>query len=92
MQAMDQVAHSLASATLVSGPATAAERAQVDSYIVDSENEDETTSSEIDAFEKRLAAQKPAERAQRSEPTLPAQRSGAKPVPHHLLGLLDGPG
>ena len=92
MQTMDSVAASLASATLVDGPATASERAALNEYIVDSDD-NEDAGAEIDAFERRLAArQSPAEQSQpRSQPA-PAQRAGAKPVPHHLLGLIDGSG
>ena len=61
-QAMDATMAALAGARLVGGPATAAERAAtgVDTYLVDSDSDEEAeTTTAIADFERRLAARQP---------------------------------
>jgi len=84
---MEAVGARLAQSKLVSGPATAAEKAFVNEYLVDSDDDADAMSSEIDAFERRLAAggSRPA------KPSKPAAATQAqkKEAPHHLMHLLD---
>ena len=61
-QAMEATMLALAGARLVGGPATAAERAAtgVDTYLVDSDSDEEAeTTTAIADFERRLAARQP---------------------------------
>eukprot|EP00966_Prymnesium_polylepis_P018157 418844-Prymnesium_polylepis.1 len=81
---MDSAAARLANARLATGPAL------VDDYLCDSDEDAETTSAEIDQFERRLASGAP-----KPAPVKQAASSGAgqqqKPIPQHLLDLLDAP-
>ena len=69
----------LAGAQLVGGPATAAERAAtgVDTYLVDSDSDEEAeTTSAIADFERRLAARQPVTAPVAApQPKLPATNS-----------------
>ena len=92
-QAMEATMQSLAGATLVGGPATAAERALETVYLVDSDDDAETTSTAIDDFERRLAAREAGVQQQAPPSAAPPPTNSAsratKPVPQHLLSLLD---
>jgi len=84
---MESVGARLSAATLASGPATAAEKAFVNEYLVDSSEDEEQTCSAIDAFEKRLATSRSVPGQPVTSVTPPANTK--KAVPHHLMHLLD---
>lgn len=88
---MESVGASLSQANLVTGPATAAERALEDNYLSDDDEDAYTTSAEIDAFEKRMVKAGAVPPPPDSARTLPASAvPPQKPdVPIHLLHLLD---
>ena len=82
---MESVMASLKTAKLVA-PLPPIDRAE-DVYEIDSDDDPIATSAEIDAFEKRLATSDfPTERSVAAAPRAAQQ---PKPVPQHLLHLLD---
>ena len=86
---MDSVMGKLAEVRWVTGPATAAEKALVNTYIQDSDDDADTTTNEIDAFEKRLAARPAARPPNRAAAPIGTGKETRKEPPAHLLHLLD---